>query len=171
MRKSLAISGGLVLIFLIVGFSIINRLQITEPKPEPKSSQIEKQSELTPESLLAETNKVRQLNGALPVSLHPELVQAAQAKSDDMRKYDYYGHVNPYTGQGVPSFHNCLKGDENLAAPTTTAQRTVYSWFGSDRGHREALLNKEYNLVGFGISKYKNTSDRYYVTQYLCKSV
>ena len=55
--------------------------------------------------------------------------------------------------------NKCRYASENLAEVSTTDSKfgssrfTIDNWMHSTKGHREAILDAKYSLVGFGISK------------------
>ena len=55
--------------------------------------------DITPETMLAEVNKIRAEHGIAPMQLSPALNKSAQEKCNDMVANSYYGHDNPKTGE------------------------------------------------------------------------
>jgi hypothetical membrane protein len=116
------------------------------------------------QEMLELVNEERAKVGAAPLKLDERLNASAQEKADDMQNRGYYGHVSPEGTRGtlfvfkhMPS--KCRYAGENLAEVSTTDSRfgssrfTIDNWMHSTKGHREAILDAKYSLVGFGISK------------------
>jgi len=116
------------------------------------------------QEMLELVNQERAKVGAAPLKLDERLNASAQEKADDMQNRGYYGHVSPEGTRGtlfvfkhMPS--KCRYAGENLAEVSTTDSRfgssrfTIDNWMHSTKGHREAILDAKYSLVGFGISK------------------
>ena len=52
----------------------------------------------------------------------------------------------------------CRYAGENLAnilLPDSNSRKAIDGWMSSTKGHREAILDKEYDSVGFGVAKDK----------------
>lgn len=116
------------------------------------------------QEMLELVNKERAKVGAAPLKLDERLNASAQEKADDMQNRDYYDHKSPDGIEGyslvfkhMPS--RCRYASENLAKVSTTDNKfgssrfTIDNWMHSTKGHREAILDSKYSLVGFGISK------------------
>lgn len=115
------------------------------------------------QEMLELVNEERAKVGAAPLKLDERLNASAQEKADDMQNRDYYGHVSPEGTRGtlfvfkhMPS--KCRYAGENLAnilVPDSNSRNPISTWMSSTKGHREAILDKDYDLVGFGIAKDK----------------
>ena len=115
------------------------------------------------QEMLELVNEERAKVGAAPLKLDERLNASAQEKADDMQNRDYYGHVSPEGTRGtlfvfkhMPS--KCRYAGENLAnilVPDSNSRNPISTWMSSNKGHREAILDKGYDLVGFGVSKDK----------------
>lgn len=116
------------------------------------------------QEMLELVNQERAKVGVAPLKLDERLNASAQEKADDMQNRDYYGHVSPEGIRGtlfvfkhMPS--KCRYAGENLAKVSTTDNKfgssrfTIDNWMHSTKGHREAILDSKYSLVGFGISR------------------
>lgn len=116
------------------------------------------------QEMLELVNQERAKVGVAPLKLDERLNASAQEKADDMQNRGYYGHVSPEGTRGtlfvfkhMPS--KCRYAGENLAEVSTTDSKfgssrfTIDNWMHSTKGHREAILDAKYSLVGFGISK------------------
>jgi uncharacterized protein YkwD len=116
------------------------------------------------QEMLELVNQERAKVGAAPLKLDERLNASAQEKADDMQNRGYYDHKSPDGIEGyslvfkhMPS--KCRYASENLAEVSTTDSKfsssrfTIDNWMHSTKGHREAILDAKYSLVGFGISK------------------
>jgi len=100
------------------------------------------------------TNQKRQENGLPPLQLNGMLAQAAEGKAQDMFAKNYWAHIAP---DGTTPWYfiksagyEYLYAGENLARGFTTASDTVSAWMASP-SHRENMLSKNYNEVGFAV--------------------
>lgn len=116
-------------------------------------------TDMTSNGLLQASNVERQKNGASNLRLNQDLIQAAQAKANDMVQRNYWSHNTP---DGQPPWvfiqqagYDYKKAGENLAYGFTTSSGAVTGWMNSPP-HRENLLDKAYVDVGFGIANSSN---------------
>ncbi len=105
--------------------------------------------------LLNSTNKQRGDNGQRGLTINEKLNQAAQAKANDMTKRNYWSHNTP-DGQEPWKFvkeagYSYLKAGENLAYGFSDNDTTINGWMNSP-SHRENLLDRDYEEVGFGFA-------------------
>lgn len=121
------------------------------------------------------TNEARRKAGLPPVALDPRLNASAQEKANDMAVRDYYGHKSPEGVEGYSLVYNhapgrCQYASENLTillVPTSYSREAIDGWMTSTKGHREAILDKRYDLVGFGVAKDKHGNSL--VVQHFCQ--
>ncbi len=111
-------------------------------------------ADIAPGDLLTFTNQKRQENGLKPLIINDQLAQAAQQKATHMFANNYWAHIAP-DGTTPWSFiknsgYDYLYAGENLARGYTTASAVVDAWMASP-SHRENMLSKNYNDVGFAI--------------------
>lgn len=102
------------------------------------------------------TNETRSAYEAGPLTVHPLLMQAAQAKAEDMVKRGYFAHYAP-DGTSPWSFihasgYQFLHAGENLAVNFSTSDAVVRAWLNSPT-HRSNLLNTTYAEIGIGIAE------------------
>lgn len=127
--------------------------------------------DITPETMLAEVNKIRAEHGVAPLQLSPALNKSAQEKCDDMATNNYYDHQNPttklegyeiamrnlnnvygYYSENLNITYGSDKGADDVNGDRLD-ERTV---FNGDRGwmksepHAKAILDPRYTLTGFG---------------------
>lgn len=116
------------------------------------------------QEMLELVNQERAKVGVAPLKLDERLNASAQEKADDMQNRDYYDHKSPDGIEGYSLVfkhmpNKCRYASENLAKVSTTDSKfgssrfTIDNWMRSTKGHREAILDAKYSLVGFGISK------------------
>lgn len=118
----------------------------------------------TKEELFTRTNVTRAAHKRPQLTQSLQLQNAAQNKCHDMVKKDYWAHKSP-TGEKPSDFVLAAGFDfqttaENLLTQPVSiygsdAQEKIDSWMLSS-GHRTALLNPEYQEVGFGICYSEN---------------
>lgn len=116
------------------------------------------------QEILELVNKERTKVGVAPLKLDERLNASAQEKADDMQNRDYYDHKSPDGIEGYSLVfkhmpNRCRYASENLAKVSSAdgkvgnSRFTIDNWMRSTKGHREAILDAKYSLVGFGISK------------------
>ena len=127
------------------------------------------------QEMLELVNKERVKVGVAPLKIDERLNASAQEKANDMQARDYYGHESP---DGIEGFSlvfrhmpgKCRYASENLATllvPISNSRKAIDGWMSSTKGHREAILDKKYDLVGFGIAKDKHGNSL--VVQHFCE--
>ena len=115
------------------------------------------------QEMLELVNEERAKVGVAPLKLDERLNASAQEKADDMQNRDYYDHKSPDGIEGYSLVfkhmpNKCRYASENLAnilIPDSNSRNPISTWMSSTKGHREAILDKDYDLVGFGIAKDK----------------
>lgn len=112
--------------------------------------------------LLAATNNRRADNGVSALSLNQLLINAAQAKANDMVERDYWSHNTP-DGQEPWVFvdnagYKYLKAGENLAYGFLDSDSTVTGWMNS-ASHRANMLDTAFTEVGFGYANSSNYNE------------
>jgi uncharacterized protein YkwD len=114
-----------------------------------------RQTDLTPATLLQDTNAQRAADRESALSLNDQLTNAAQAKADDMVARNYWSHDTP-DGRTPWSFitaagYTYQLAGENLAYGFSSAATVTSGWMNSAE-HRANILNAGYSDVGFGIA-------------------
>ncbi len=101
-------------------------------------------------------NLERQARGLGPVRSNALLAWIADQYACEMIEYDFFAHVNPYTGEGpggraskVGYAYSTL--GENLAAGQATPQEVMDDWMNSTEGHRENILHSAWEEIGVGV--------------------
>lgn len=105
--------------------------------------------------LLAATNSQRSANGQASLALNQQLINAAQAKANDMVARNYWSHNTP-DGQEPWVFvdavgYKYLKAGENLAYGFSDSNATVTGWMNSP-SHKANMLDSAFTEVGFGFA-------------------
>jgi secreted trypsin-like serine protease len=89
-----------------------------------------------------------------PLTMHPQLNQAALAHSADMALNDFFDHTGS-DGSSVTErmeaagYVNWWTAAENIAAGQTTPEEVMTSWMNSP-GHRANILNCDFEDIGVG---------------------
>jgi len=122
-----------------------------EPEPGKESTDLSQQEKL----LLDLINQERAKNNIPPLAADPELMKVARTKADDMTKNNYFSHYSPTYGSPfdmMRQFGISFKAAAENIAGNSTVEGAVSSWMKSE-GHRNNILNPNYNYTGIGISK------------------
>lgn len=118
---------------------------------------------ISPQSLLQETNIQRAQHGRSALVLNNKLAAAAQAKANDMAARNYWSHTTPDGVEPwqfiVDAGYSYRAAGENLAYGFDSSSATVAGWMNSP-GHRTNILNSDYQEVGFGIANAANYQGR-----------
>src|SRR5665213_1171319 len=112
-------------------------------------------SDFSSTALLSSTNTDRLNNHETVLSINPQLQAAAQAKANDMVRYNYWSHNSP-NGKTPWAFitssgYQYQAAGENLAYGFSGASDTVAGWMNS-KDHRANILDANYQNVGFGVA-------------------
>jgi hypothetical protein len=111
-------------------------------------------ADLNAQKIIALTNDIRQQYGLSPLKENPLLDAAAKQKAEDMFQNNYFSHFSP-TGVSPwywinKSGYNYHYAGENLAMNFIDSEEVVRAWLNSP-GHRENLLNKNYQDIGLAV--------------------
>jgi hypothetical protein len=113
-----------------------------------------RQSDITINSLLYQTNLERSQADKPALKLNAKLNQAAYLKVQDMFDKQYWAHNAPDGTQPWKWFgdvgYNYSEAGENLAKNFTTTNSVMTAWMDSPE-HKENVLKTEYQDVGFAI--------------------
>ncbi len=112
-------------------------------------------TDMSTSGLLNATNSQRANNGKADFKINQQLINAAQAKANDMVARNYWSHNTP-DGQQPWTFvqsagYKYTKAGENLAYGFTTSSDTIIGWMNSQT-HKDNLLDSAFTEVGFGIA-------------------
>ncbi|WP_231877221.1 CAP domain-containing protein [Bhargavaea cecembensis] len=99
------------------------------------------------------TNAERAKAGLKPLAADSKLMDAARAKSADMRKNNYFSHTSPTYGSPFDQMKaagiSYKKAAENIAMGQRTPEEVVKGWMESP-GHRQNILTPEFTHIGIG---------------------
>jgi len=140
-------------LIIVIAFFLLSALSLTSlHKAYPQVLGIA--SNISPADLLTFTNQKRQENGLPALKIDGQLTQAAEQKASHMFAHNYWAHIAP---DGTTpwyfiknSGYEYLYAGENLARGFSTASDVVNAWMNSPT-HRENMLSKNYDDVGFAI--------------------
>ncbi len=111
-------------------------------------------TDITINKLYQLTNEVRQKYGLLPLRYNKNLEKAAYQKAQDMFQKNYWAHFGP---DGTTPWQFILQNGyqyqyagENLAKNFLFSDGVIDAWMHS-QSHRENILKKEYQDVGFAV--------------------
>jgi len=112
--------------------------------------------QITPAKMLNLTNQSRKENGLFALTVNRKLVSAAEEKTDDMFKFQYFEHNSP---SGVTPWdliktagYDYRYAGENLAIDFITAESAHKALMASD-SHRENILNQNYTEIGISVKR------------------
>jgi hypothetical protein len=106
------------------------------------------------EQLFEATNAKRQAIGLAPLTLNPQLSQAAAQKAQDMFEKNYWAHNSP-TGETPWNFitaagYRYTVAGENLAKNFSTSGAVVDAWMASPT-HKDNIVKPAYREIGFAV--------------------
>lgn len=121
------------------------------------NSQISSENLSLKDTLFTLINNERKKAGVSQLSKNTKLYEAAQIKSDDMVKSNYFSHTSPTYGtpfklmQDLGISYNTA--GENIAG-NSDITKAFESWMNSDT-HKKNILSTTYDYIGIGITKSK----------------
>ncbi|MGL5831692.1 MAG: CAP domain-containing protein, partial [Waterburya sp.] len=108
------------------------------------------------QEILGLVNEQRAKVGADPLQIDEQLDQAADLHSLEQASMDnmtYYGSNGSEIGDRVwDTGYQYSTIAENIAADYPDAEAVMASWMGSSEGHRENILNGDFEDLGVGYS-------------------
>lgn len=111
-------------------------------------------TDLNVDEVINQTNNQRQANGLTPLSVDSKLAEGANAKAQDMLRYDYWAHVSPSGVQPWYFFTNSgysySTAGENLARNFDSTSSVVNGWMNSAE-HRNNILSSTYSDIGVAV--------------------
>ncbi len=112
-------------------------------------------SNVTNSNILALTNQARQSAGLGTLSANGKLVQAAQAKANDMINNAYFAHTSPANVTPWDWFkrsgYQYKYAGENLGKDFATSEDLVRAWLDS-ASHRKNIMNPNYEEIGIAVA-------------------
>ena len=135
---------------LVVGMFVFTA---TLAGPALKSAQLAAVISATLVDLTNQDRESKELSG---LTVSPLLVQAAQAKANDMAANDYFAHISP---SGLNSWYwfkqagyNFSYAGENLAVDFTDSGDVNQAWLNSPT-HRANIMNSHFTQIGIATSQ------------------
>ncbi|MEM9922226.1 MAG: CAP domain-containing protein [Cyanobacteria bacterium P01_D01_bin.50] len=131
----------------------------TPAAPTPQSASTSPSTNPLIDEVVALTNTYRIQEGLQPLALNASLSNAAQSHSVDMAVNDFFSHQGSNgttvgTRTAAAGYESPYVG-ENIAAGYITAEEVVRGWMNSP-GHRENILNPNYQEIGIGYHYLEN---------------
>ncbi|WP_100399006.1 CAP domain-containing protein [Bacillus sp. FJAT-44742] len=135
---------------------------------EERDAQQEPEAENIREEVIRLTNQEREQNGLNSLEQHGQLMDAAQAKSEDMAEQNYFSHTSPTYGtpfEMIEDFGiNYQSASENIAAGQQSAEQVVRNWMESE-GHRRNILDANVTHIGIGFEDDGNYWTQLFIQQ------
>lgn len=104
-------------------------------------------------------NVERTKRGLKPLVKNWQLSRVARIKSEDMRDKNYFSHTSPTYGSPFDMMKKFgfkyFAAGENIAKGQRTPKEVMNSWMNST-GHRNNILNPNFNEIGVGFAKGSN---------------
>lgn len=166
MRKIKPITRGLYLAAIgVMAFSLIGFSNIV----------IGQNKDIGANEIIELTNKQRELLNAQPLAVNIDLMNAAQAKAENMAKEQYFSHNLP-DGSAPWKFitdtgYSYLEAGENLAMTNQANDSVVNGWMNSP-AHKDNVINKNFTDTGIGVAyfgAYQGYKNAYVVVAFYAK--
>ncbi|MBA4541459.1 hypothetical protein H1164_00855 [Thermoactinomyces daqus] len=146
--------------------------QTTKPASTPPSSSGQQQTGYTlseyEKQVVDLVNQERAKYGLPALKIDSKLSRMARDKAQDMHDKHYFDHNSPTYGSPFDMMNKYgiqyNSAGENIAMGQPTPQEVVKDWMNS-KGHRENILNKDFNYIGVGYVKDGN----YWVQEFIGK--
>lgn len=157
-------------------FLFLAYVSLILPGPQQKKKLLpsEEQAAAIEKNLLEMVNQERTQSGLQPVKHSPELAVLARHHSQDMALCqnkdlkECLSHISSsgksYTDRLVDGGVFFIKNGENVAFSETYLAEYVHQGFMSSQGHRENILNPDFNQLGVGVV-YNEKKKAFFVTQ------
>lgn len=96
------------------------------------------------------TNIEREKYGLTPLVFNDELYELARARTEDMEKYNYFAHMNPY-GKKFSHFlqetdYNFIIAGENLGINFYSNEKLMKAWMDSP-SHKKNIINSTFSDI------------------------
>ncbi|WP_407639306.1 CAP domain-containing protein [Bhargavaea beijingensis] len=144
--------------------------QPSKPSAEPNEQAPQQTAGLSAveQKVLDLTNAERAKAGLKPLAADSKLMEAARAKSADMRKNNYFSHNSPVLGSPFDQMKaagiSYKKAAENIAMGQRSPEEVVKAWMESP-GHRQNILTPEFTHIGIGY----DSNGHYWTQQFIQK--
>ena len=134
--------------------------------PELSNSVWQQIEEGSEKQILDLTNIIREKHNLGMLSWDPDTAKVAKQHSKEMYEKQYFAHESPSLGDLGDRLKKAkvdyqLAG-ENIAANYTDGPAAVEGWLNS-KGHREALLEKDFSFLGVGVYQ------KYYTQNFIAR--
>ncbi|CAM5221248.1 putative YkwD family protein OS=Ureibacillus acetophenoni OX=614649 GN=SAMN05877842_11787 PE=4 SV=1 [Ureibacillus acetophenoni] len=130
-----------------------NNQQVEAPVKQTPTTNVNQSISDFEKQVVDLTNAERAKAGLKPLEIHTQLMNVAQAKSDDMAKNNYFSHNSPTYGSPFDQMKSAgisyRAAGENIAKGQTTPAQVVQAWMDSP-GHRANILNANFTHIGVG---------------------
>lgn len=135
-------------------------------KPPVKAVASVQPDTYSPQYLLKYLNKERASVGVAPLKLDDRLNASAQAKAEDMKVNNYFGHLDKNGQRARANILGCEIPGENLNHSNDfKPYNPIQSWDTSP-AHKTAQLNSKFSTVGFYGEKFPD--GQYYYVAHFC---
>jgi hypothetical protein len=138
---------------LFVGIIGVFLFAVVVAEPGLRSTQL---AAVVTATLVDLTNQDREQNKIDGLTVNPLLVEAAQAKANDMAKNSYFAHTSP---AGLTPWYwfkqagyNFTYAGENLAVDFTDSDTVNQAWMNSPE-HRANILNSHFTDIGIATAQ------------------
>lgn len=112
-------------------------------------------SNVTSQNVIQLTNQARTSAGLSALATNGLLVEAAQAKANDMIAHSYFAHTSPSNVTPWEWFkragYSYTFAGENLAKDFATAEDVVNAWIASPL-HKKNIMNAKYRDIGVAVA-------------------
>jgi len=142
--------------FVVIGtivFSLFTFLNFNSTEKQPANA-LDKKTIV--KELHERVNEERKKEKLTELSWNEELAAAAEAKTQDMIKNNYFAHISPVDGKKWSEFileagYDYKEAGENLAVGYTDPKIAVEAWMNSPT-HKENILSPGFEETGMGLS-------------------
>ena len=115
-------------------------------------------TEINAQALITLTNQIREVKELPPLISNIQLMAAAEAKAENIIKYNYFSHTSPagqefFTWIEEAGYQYQIIG-ENLAVGFATNKEAMKAWMDSP-AHRDNILNEKYREIGIVVKQGK----------------
>lgn len=110
------------------------------------------------QDIVDRTNALREENGTAALTADDKLMQAAQARADEMAASGVYSHIRP-DGRKYMTVTDCQYVGENIhcledwALKEKSLPETVMWAWTASAGHLKNMANSRYGSIGVGLAK------------------
>lgn len=98
-------------------------------------------------------NNARKEMGLQPLEVHPQLMEVARLKAQDMNDNGYFSHTSATYGTPwdmMRKYNIAFKSAAENIAGNKTIEGAFQAWI-NDEGHKKNILNEKFGFTGIGI--------------------